>query len=222
MNKLEVYRGPAFRGRLNLNCDYAVRSIKNCAEASLSDTVSENIIGKFLYFYADRPALENPITCVVGRQFAAIHPGQGRAIAAYFKNESSIDSVFLLLGKNPEFETSLLKEITTEYAKSKSLLFCYGKNVSTFGFKEYANPNSNKNLKYMKAIRTAINKHISKELFPIQWTFDYTNSITLQGTNKTLPAKTIIHCVDALGFYESILHLIGKDLETNRFKLVKY
>lgn len=228
MNKLDNtlrYDKPAWRGKLNLNCDYVIKSVRKCAELSLNDLV-ENTIGKFLYFYADNPIIENPITCCIGRHHAGIHPGQGRVIGAFFRKDPSIDSLFILLGKYPEEETKKIKEITLEHSKSDSLLFYYGKNVSTFGFKKYHDLNSNTTLNYMTAIRKSINTYLDHALFPIQWRFDYRDPITLYRREETIllkkDIKTVVYCDNAFGFYKSIAHMTNDNYPLDEFKIVKY
>lgn len=216
MRSFEKYKGLAFRGNLNLNNDFVIRSITHCAETSLNDPVPENFIGKFLYFYMDRPKIKNPITCCVGRKIAVIHPGQGRVLAAFFRKQPSIDTVFILRNHDPVTEIEKIKEIAVSFEKSKSLLFQYGRNVSTINFQDYYDLNSRVTQKYMRDIRDAIVRYMPQDLLPIKWEFDSAKQIILgQGEIKTL-----IKCKDALGFYESIIHITDdKNLLSDRFKI---
>jgi hypothetical protein len=81
--QLQPFEGIAYQGQFDLNSDYAIYSIRVCAEESLKG-LAEHTVGKFLYFYLENPEIENPITCKVGAQYGVVHPGLGRVIGAFF------------------------------------------------------------------------------------------------------------------------------------------
>jgi hypothetical protein len=216
--KAKRYRKDAYRGQLDFSSEYAINSIYRCAEASLSGC-PQQFVGKFLYFYFENPPMENPITCKIGPDFSLIHPGQGRALGAFFRKDPSISSLFIFLDWNKKFEIKKMYEAAHSLVKLKKSLYVYGIDVSTKAFGQYFYPPAKKNQAYMLNIAGALRKYLNPDETSILWTFDYRSPIQL-GTN--CEPNIVIKCKNAIGLYESIIHLTNNGLKTDNFEMVKY
>jgi hypothetical protein len=216
--KPKRYRKDAYRGQLDFSSKYAIKSIYQCAEESLSG-LPHQLVGKFLYFYFENPVMENPVTCKIGPDFGVIHPGQGRALGAFFRKEPSIDSLFIFLEWNLAAETRIMHETAHSLVKLEKPLFVYGPDVSTKSFGKYFYPPAEKNQAYMIKIGEALDKYLNPEQTSILWTFDYRLPIHL-GSNPE--PNIVINCKNAIGLYESIIHLTNAGPKTDNFKMVKY
>jgi hypothetical protein len=214
----ERYRKDAYRGQLDFSSKYAIKSIKQCAEDSLSGLPHE-LIGKFLYFYFKNPVMENPVTCRIGPDFGVIHPGQGRALGAFFRKDPSIDSLFVFLEWDLAVETRIMHETAHSLVKLKKPLFVYGPDVSTKAFGKYFYPPAEKNQAYIIKIAEALAEYLNPSQVSILWTFDYRSPIHL-GLNPE--PSIVIKCKSAIGLYESILHLTNAGPKTDNFEMVKY
>jgi len=215
---MEPYAGTAYLGQLDLTADYAVQSVLNCMEKSLEGNPA-HIVGKFLYFYLKNPQLDNPITLSVRQPIGLVHPGQGRVIGAYFRKEQYIRCVFVPPGKDEKKELRFIKTIGSKIREPAQPLYKFGKDVSVESFAVYF-LGETKGQEYTSATNQALEQYLSS-VFPIKWTFDNRESIVHNESNSN-EYKTEVHCKNALGFYESIVHLANQGLKTDNFKIVKY
>jgi hypothetical protein len=215
---LEKYYKDAYSGQLDLSSKYAIKSIHQCAEESLSG-LPHQLVGKFLYFYFENPPMEIPVTCRIGPDFGVIHPGQGRVLGAFFRKDPSISSLFVFLEWDIAAEIKIMYETAHSLVKLEKPLFVYGPDVSTKSFRRYYYPPAEKNQAYIIKIGESLDKYLNPEQTSILWTFDYRSPIHL-GSNPE--PNIVINCKNAVGLYESIIHLTNAGPKTDNFKMVKY
>ena len=209
---IKPYQGSVHTGLLDLTHPKVKQMADRVLELFLNSP-PEHFIGTFLYFYHIAPQQENPITVSAFEDTIATHPGQGRLIASYLRNENTIEALFIKLN-NLDQERKLLESIALDYTSYQGNVYEYDNQnhhgISTKNFELYFYP-TDVRLDYEKQ-KDQLMYNSLEESLPILWKFKSRENIKL-GEGKT---KTIVKCKNPRGFFESVAHLALGDFKNSK------
>jgi len=203
------YDGTVFVGDLKLNHGRVIGMAEYVMKLFL-EAPAEHFIGTLLYFYEHPEVIENPITvCAYGNSITT-HPGQGRLLSSYFRNQKTIKALLVPLGMPKETitENLLLQDVAKNVTLNKGAfeIFEYDNDnhhgISTGEFADYF---------HVTDIRLAFEKEkkmLVKDLLLSKgktiWRFPDRNQIAI---GKKGAGTTVVECINAEGFYHSLFNI---------------
>lgn len=217
LGTIERYKKPVYIGDLDFSHPRVIGMIEHVQKLFLN-APTHHFIGTFLYFYYIAPKLKSPITISAYGDSITTHPGQGRLLGSYFRQDKTIPALLIPLHSS-KTEIELLDAISNNKKGFKNKVFSYNnKNhhgISTTEFKKYFHPTQDRidyELEKDSLVNDMLNKHGR-----IKWNIKDRDSISL-GEGKKI--KVNITC-DVEGFYHSVFYLAFNHYkESKKFKIL--
>lgn len=200
---IKRYKKKAFFGELDLTHGRVIGMAEHVMDLFLN-APPNHFIGTFLYFYHVAPEQENPITISAWGNSITTHPGQGRLLGSYFRNDKTIKSLLVPLHETQE-EIDILDSVSNNMHIYKEKTFEYDNQnhhgISTKEFKKYFHPTKVR-LDYEEEKDNLV-KNLLSTLGTINWQFPNRKSIRLGDKRPNIT----VQCEDAEGFYHSVFFL---------------